>query len=46
MPPVDTLDDYVALVAAVEASAGELGVPVLLEGYPPPRDARLEHLGA
>jgi uncharacterized protein (DUF2126 family)/transglutaminase-like putative cysteine protease len=44
MPPVDTLDDYVALVAAVEGSAGELGVPVLLEGYPPPRDARLEHL--
>ncbi len=44
MPPVDTLDDYVALVTAVEASAAELGVPVLLEGYTPPRDARLCHL--
>jgi uncharacterized protein (DUF2126 family)/transglutaminase-like putative cysteine protease len=44
MPPTDTLDDYVALVAAVEASAAALRVPVLLEGYTPPRDPRLGHL--
>lgn len=44
MPPVDVLDDYVALVSAVEAAAVELGVPVLFEGYTPPRDARLQQL--
>ncbi len=44
MPPVETLDDYVALVAAVEASATAASVPVLLEGYPPPRDPRLAQL--
>jgi uncharacterized protein (DUF2126 family) len=44
MPPADTLDDYVALVTAVEATAAALGVPVMLEGYTPPRDARLAQL--
>jgi len=44
MPPVDELDDYVALVAAVEATAAALGQPVLLEGYEPPRDPRLARL--
>ncbi|MBX3204939.1 MAG: transglutaminase family protein [Labilithrix sp.] len=44
MPPVDSLDDYVALVSAVEASAVELALPVLFEGYPPPRDPRLVQL--
>jgi transglutaminase-like putative cysteine protease len=44
MPPTETLDDYVALVRAVEASAAALRVPVLLEGYTPPRDPRLVHL--
>jgi uncharacterized protein (DUF2126 family)/transglutaminase-like putative cysteine protease len=44
MPPTDTLDDYVALVSVIEATAQSLGVPVLLEGYTPPRDTRLAHL--
>ena len=41
MPPMEALDDYVILVAAVEAAAKEIGVPVLLEGYSPPRDPRV-----
>jgi len=41
MPPLDTLEEYVALTAAVEAAAKALGAPVLLEGYTPPRDPRL-----
>jgi uncharacterized protein (DUF2126 family) len=43
MPPVETLDDYLELVAAVEATAADLGIRVTLEGYPPPHDARLKH---
>jgi len=44
MPPVRFLEDYLDLVAAVEETAGELHVPVLVEGYPPPADYRLNHL--
>ena len=44
MPPLAQLDDYLDLLAAVEATAEELGVKIVLEGYPPPRDARLKLL--
>jgi uncharacterized protein (DUF2126 family) len=41
MPPVVRLEDYLELVAHIEATSIALGQPVLLEGYEPPRDARL-----
>jgi uncharacterized protein (DUF2126 family)/transglutaminase-like putative cysteine protease len=41
MPPTRTLDDYLQIVAAVEAGAKLLGQPVILEGYEPPQDPRL-----
>src|SRR5712671_2696707 len=41
MPPVDDLADYLAFLAAVEATAVELGVPVHVEGYGPPSDPRI-----
>jgi uncharacterized protein (DUF2126 family)/transglutaminase-like putative cysteine protease len=44
MPPLERLDDYLDLLAAIEASAESLGISVVLEGYPPPRDPRLKLL--
>ncbi|MDM0046156.1 transglutaminase family protein [Variovorax dokdonensis] len=44
MPPLARLEDYLDLLTAVEASAAELGVQIVLEGYPPPRDPRLKLL--
>ncbi|MBI2733501.1 MAG: transglutaminase family protein [Aquabacterium sp.] len=44
MPPLALLDDYLDLLAAVEATAAELGMAIVLEGYPPPRDPRLKVL--
>lgn len=41
MPPTETADDYIALIAEVEAAAVRTGLPVTIEGYPPPRDPRL-----
>ena len=44
MPPLAKLEDYLDLLAAIEATATELGVKFVLEGYPPPRDPRLQLL--
>jgi uncharacterized protein (DUF2126 family) len=44
MPPLPLLGDYLALLATIEATATALGVKLVLEGYPPPRDARLQLL--
>lgn len=43
MPPLNRLEDYLELVAAIETTATELNCPVLLEGYEPPQDPRLTH---
>ncbi len=44
MPPTRTLEDYLQVVAAIEAIAEQMDLPVVLEGYEPPKDARLQVL--
>ncbi|MBE7940584.1 MULTISPECIES: transglutaminase family protein [Ramlibacter] len=44
MPPLARLEDYLDLLAAVEATARDLGMQLVIEGYPPPRDPRLKLL--
>jgi uncharacterized protein (DUF2126 family)/transglutaminase-like putative cysteine protease len=44
LPPLASCRDFFALVAEVDAARRELGIGVLLEGYPPPADADLYRL--
>jgi uncharacterized protein (DUF2126 family) len=44
IPPVESAEDYVDLLAAIEDTAAKLAMPVLIEGYPPPHDPRLRHI--
>ena len=44
LPPVTHLENYVVLVHAIEAAASELQLPVVIEGYEPPKDPRLQKL--
>jgi uncharacterized protein (DUF2126 family) len=44
MPFVGALEDYVAVLAAVEASAAQLKMPVHIEGYAPPDDPRFDFI--
>ena len=41
MPPVESAEDYLDLVAAIEDTAAELAMPIHIEGYEPPHDPRL-----
>lgn len=44
LPPVDSLDHYISLLHLVERAAATLNLPVVIEGYEPPRDSRLQKL--
>jgi uncharacterized protein (DUF2126 family) len=44
MPPTASTEDYLDLIAGVETAVTEMGVPIIIEGEPPPRDPRLNKL--
>ena len=44
LPPLSHLEHYLDLLAAVELTAGQLQMPVRIEGYEPPRDWRMKKL--
>ena len=41
MPPTQRADEYLELAAHLEAAAAELALPIHVEGYEPPYDARI-----
>ncbi|MGH7790493.1 MAG: transglutaminase family protein, partial [Candidatus Binatia bacterium] len=43
LPPVYSVEAFVDLMGCIESTAAALAMPVILEGYPAPRDARLPH---
>jgi uncharacterized protein (DUF2126 family)/transglutaminase-like putative cysteine protease len=44
LPPLNSAEDFVDLVAAVEDTAAKLKKPICIEGYPPPNDSRVRLL--
>ena len=44
LPPVEVADDFLDLIGRVEAAAAALRQPIVVEGYGPPNDERLQSL--
>ncbi|HWF18188.1 MAG TPA: transglutaminase family protein [Verrucomicrobiae bacterium] len=44
MPPIRTSEDYLELISAIEETATELKLPVIIEGAAPPHDHRVDHI--
>jgi uncharacterized protein (DUF2126 family) len=44
MPPLTAIEDYLDLLAAIEDTAAHLKMPVVIEGYTPPYDARIYNI--
>ena len=44
LPPLDAIEAFLDLIAAIEATAKALNIPVIMEGYAPPHDNRVESM--
>lgn len=44
LPPLDSAEIFLDLIASIELTARDLKIPVILEGYEPPKDHRLESM--
>jgi uncharacterized protein (DUF2126 family) len=44
MPPLADAEDYIDLLVAIEDTAAHLEMPVVIEGYTPPHDPRVEQI--
>lgn len=44
LPPAEMIEHYLDLVASIELTSEALQIPVILEGYAPPKDNRIEKL--
>jgi uncharacterized protein (DUF2126 family)/transglutaminase-like putative cysteine protease len=44
LPPVESLEDYLEIVSAVERTAHDLQLPIVVEGYVPPHDPRMNQM--
>lgn len=44
LPPLNSIDAFLDLIASIEAVAKKLNIPVILEGYNPPHDNRVESM--
>ncbi|MFT4074129.1 MAG: transglutaminase family protein [Asticcacaulis sp.] len=44
LPPLTYIEHYLDLIHAIEAVAASLKLPVIIEGYSPPRDHRVESM--
>jgi len=43
LPPVSYMETFLDLINTIETVAARLAIPVVLEGYDPPRDMRVKH---
>ncbi len=44
MPPTETAEDYLELIAVIEDTAKDQQCPVVIEGYSPPHDHRITNI--
>jgi uncharacterized protein (DUF2126 family)/transglutaminase-like putative cysteine protease len=44
MPPTHSVTEYLELISAIEDTAAALNTPVVIEGYAPPPDSRINRL--